>query len=236
VSSERVSVVLPVFAEERTVPEILDRLARLLGPSLHEVRIVLSPRSPAATVEICQAAARARAGVHVSVQRESPGVGYAFRQGIEEAQGDLILLMDSDGEMDVEDVPRLLSTLRDRKADLVVGSRWIPGGGAEGYDGRKLLLNRVYQALFRRLYRTPLHDLTFGFKLGRAQVLKSFHYIAQFQEIGCEVTLRAVRAGYRVEEIPTVWRCRKEGVSTNPLKRNLRYAWTALAVLIQELP
>jgi dolichol-phosphate mannosyltransferase len=230
-TADRVSVVLPVFAEEQTVPQILDRLGELLGPALHEVRIVLSPRSPQATLRICEEAARSRARVHVGVQRQSPGVGFAFRQGIEEAEGDLILLMDSDGEMDVEDAPRMLRTLRERGADLVVGSRWMAGGGAEGYDRRKMVLNRVYQALFRLLYRTHVHDLTFGFKLGRAEVLKSFRYTAQFQEIGCEVTMRALRAGYRVEEIPTVWRCRKEGVSTNPLGRNLRYAWTALAVL-----
>jgi dolichol-phosphate mannosyltransferase len=229
--SERVSVILPVFAEDRTVPEILDRLAALLGPALHEVRVVLSPKSPLGTVMICRDAARARRGIHVSVQKQSPGVGFAFRQGIDEAKGDLLLLMDSDGEMDVEDVPRMLTTLRASGADMVVGSRWIEGGGAEGYDAKKMVLNRAYHALFRTLYRTALHDLTFGFKLGRAAVLKSFRYTSQFQEIGCEVTLRALHAGYRVEEIPTVWRCRKQGVSTNPLKRNLRYAWTALSVL-----
>jgi dolichol-phosphate mannosyltransferase len=222
---------MPVFAEEDSVPELVERLEELIGGELEEILIVLSPRSPEATLKICHTVAAAHAKVKLLTQKQVPGVGFAFRDGIEAARGDWILLMDSDGEMDVEDVPRLITVLRERGADLVVGSRWMKGGGAEGYDARKWVLNRGYQTLFRILYRTRIHDLTFGFKLGRAPVLKSFDYTAQFQEIGCEVTMRALKAGFRVEEIPTIWRARKQGVSTNPLKRNLRYATFALKIL-----
>jgi len=222
---------MPVFAEEDSVPELVGRLEELVGDELLEILIVLSPKSPPKTLEICQAEAAAHPKVKLMTQTQVPGVGFAFRDGIAAARGEWILLMDSDGEMDVEDVPRLITVLRERGADLVVGSRWMKGGGAEGYDARKWILNRGYQTIFRALYRTRIHDLTFGFKLGRAEMLKSFDYVAQFQEIGCEVTMRALKGGYRVEEIPTVWRARKQGVSTNPLKRNLRYATFALKIL-----
>jgi dolichol-phosphate mannosyltransferase len=170
--------------------------------------------------------------VVVGVQRKSPGVGFAFVQGVEEARGTLVLLMDSDGEMDPETVPGMLELLDRTGADLVVGSRWMKGGGAEGYEPLKLVLNRGFQLLFRALYRTRIHDLTFGFKLGRADVLKALPLEAQFQEIGCEVTLRALKAGRRVLEVPTVWRRRKAGASTNPLRRNFRYASLALSILL----
>jgi dolichol-phosphate mannosyltransferase len=222
---------MPVFAEEETVPELVARLETLIGGELHEILIVLSPKSPERTMAICREVAAAHARVKLLVQTQTPGVGFAFRDGIAAATGEWILLMDSDGEMDVEDVPKLMTAMRERGADLVVGSRWMKGGGTEGYDAKKWFLNRGYQTLFRILYRTRIHDLTFGYKLGRARMLKSFDYRAQFQEIGCEVTMRALKAGYRVEEIPTVWRARKQGVSTNPLKRNLRYASFALQIL-----
>jgi dolichol-phosphate mannosyltransferase len=218
------SAVLPVFAEEETVPELVGRLHELVGDRLLEVLVVTSPRSPDRTLEVCREVASRFPRVRTMEQTRSPGVGFAFRDGIEAAAGDLILLMDSDGEMDVEDVPRLLARLESTGADMVVGSRWAKGGGAVGYDPLKLVLNRGYQLLFRALYTTRIHDLTFGFKLARAPLLKSLSLNAQFQEIGCEVTLKALRARWRVEEIPTVWRARKAGVSTNPLSRNLEYA------------
>ena len=230
---ESISVVLPVFAETATVGEIVDRLRDILGPRLFEVLIVTSPRSPAETVAACEAVRAACPDiVRVSVQTRSPGVGFAFRDGVAAARGDWLLLMDSDGEMDPETVRDFLRVADGGGVDLVVGSRWMHGGGAEGYEPGKAVLNRGYHLLFRALFWTSVHDLTFGFKLGRADVLKSLPLTAQFQEIGADVTLCAIRAGYVVREVPTVWRKRKEGVSTNPLKRNVRYATLALRILL----
>lgn len=230
-TSDRVSIVLPAFAEEQTITDLVERMHVLLKDDLEEVLIVLSPKSPAKTVEICQAASRAHpATVKVSVQKQTPGVGFAYREGIALARGALAVLIDSDGEMDVEDIPAMLAKQRSTGADLVVGSRWAKGGGAEGYERLKYVLNRGYQFIFRSLYWTRIHDLTFGYKLGKTEILKSLPLMSQFQEIGCEVTLRTLRAGFKVEEIPTTWRKRKEGVSTNPLGRNMRYAYLALSI------
>lgn len=228
----RISAVLPAFRETETLVDLVGRLRDLLGPDLHEVRIVVSPKSPPETLAACEAAKALFSPVHVMVQSRYPGVGFAYRDGIHAAEGDVVLLMDTDGEFDPVTVPLLLSKWRETGADLVVGSRFAKGGGVEGYPPVKYLLNRGYQLLFRLLYRTRIHDLTFGFKLGRAVVLKSLPLAAQFQEIGAEVTLRSLRAGYRVEEVPTVWRARIAGASTNPLRRNLKYAWLALGILL----
>jgi len=228
----RVSAILPAFRETGTLVELVGRLRDLLGPDLHEVRIVVSPKSPPETRAACETAKTLFSPVHVMVQSRFPGVGFAYREGIDAAEGDLLLLMDTDGEFDPVTVPLLLSKWRETGADLVVGSRFAKGGGVEGYPPVKYLLNRGYQLLFRLLYRTRIHDLTFGYKLGRAEVLKSLPLAAQFQEIGAEVTLRCLKAGYHLEEVPTVWRARTAGASTNPLRRNLKYAWLALWILL----
>lgn len=230
-AGERISVVLPVFAETSTVTEVIDALEASCGDRLLEVLVVLAPRSPDDTVALCRERAARDEKVSVLVQRQSPGVGFAFRDGIEQARGERILLMDSDGEMDSATVPVMVARMDATGADLVVASRWARGGGVEGYEPLKLVLNRGYQLLFRLLYRTRVTDLTFGFKLARAGRLKALPLTAQFQEIGADVTLRAIRARWKVEEVPTVWRKRKEGVSTNPLKRNLRYASLAVQIL-----
>ncbi len=228
----RISAVLPAFHETETLVELVGQLRDLLGPDLHEVRVVVSPKSPPETLAACERARALFSPLHVMVQRRFPGVGFAYREGIAAAEGDLLLLMDTDGEFDPETVPKLLGRWRETGADLVVGSRFAPGGGVEGYDPAKYVLNRTYQLLFRLLYRTRIHDLTFGFKLGRTEVLRSLPLTSQFQEIGAEVTLRCLKGGFRVEEVPTVWRARTAGASTNPLRRNLKYAWLALGILL----
>lgn len=228
----RLSATLPVLAETDAVREVVEGLLRLVGDELHEVVIVISRFSPPESQATCEALATTHTAVKVSEQLEYPGLGFAVRQGIEECTGSHILLMDSDGEMDVETVPSMLHALKAGDLDLVVASRWMEGGGVEGYDSLKYYLNFFYQKLFGALYRTPITDLTLGFKLGRAEVLQGFRWRGQFHEIGCETTLRPIRAGCRVGQVPTVWRCRKQGVSNNSFPRNFRYVGMASSILV----
>lgn len=228
----RVSVVLLIFAEKQTIYDIVSRLGTLIEDSLHEIILLVAASAPADTLAICERAVASSPLVRLSMQKANPGAGLAVRQGIAEATGTHILLMDSDGEMDVETVPRMVAALAQHEADMVVGSRWAKGGGAEGYDRFKYVLNRGYQTLFRVLFRTRIHDLTLGFKLARAEVMKSLPWTSQFHDIGCETTMRVLRAGYLVTEVPTVWRKRTEGASSNPFWRNFKYVRMALSILL----
>jgi dolichol-phosphate mannosyltransferase len=228
----RLSIVLIVFNERESVAELVEGLFERVDDRILEIILLLAPASPPITHEICERLAREHERVRVSLQKENPGAGLAVRQGIAEARGSHILLMDSDGEMDVETVPLMVAAAETPGVDMVVGSRWMRGGGVEGYHRLRGLLNRCYQAIFRVLFRTPVHDLTLGFKLCRADVFQAMPWDSQFHDIGCETTLRPIRAGYRVTEVPTVWRRRKEGSSNNPTFNNLKYVWKALAILI----
>ncbi len=231
-----ISVVLPIYAEKRSVSELVDGLLQLVRPDLHEIILMVAPAAPEETFAICREVEAACDIARLSVQEKTPGLGYAVRQGIDEAQGATILLMDSDGEMDVNTVPLMVAEMKRSGADMVVGSRWVKGGGVEGYDRFKYYLNRGYQLLFRVLYRTRVRDLTLGFKLARAEVMKRQQWDSQFHDIGCETTMRIVRAGHHVTEVPTVWRKRKEGESSNPFRRNFKYVWKALNILIRPKP
>ena len=227
----QLTAVLPVFAELGSVAEIAHGLVERLGTDLHEILIVVAPRAPQATWDICRQIEREIPIARVREQEYNPGLGLGVRQGIAEATGTHILLMDSDGEMDVDTVPLMVAQLRRERADMVVGSRWMKGGGVEGYDPLKYWLNRAYQLLFRMLYRTRVHDLTLGFKLCAADIFKALPWDSQFHDIGCETTMRPIRAGARVTEVPTVWVRRKEGESSNPFRNNFKYVKKALRIL-----
>ena len=105
-----------------------------------------------------------------------------------------------------------------------------------GYDPIKYVLNRGFQVFFRILFRTRIRDLTLGFKLCRADVMKALHFNAQFHDIGCETTLRPVRAGCSIAEVPTTWVCRKGGQSSNPFRNNFIYLWKTLLILTEPIP
>jgi dolichol-phosphate mannosyltransferase len=227
----QISVVLPVFSETRTVQEIVNWLCTHLEPWLLEVVIVISPRSSWESKEVCQELARTDSRVQVFEQQENPGVGRAFREGYERVEGNIILSMDSDGEMELATIPRMIATMAAGNLGLVVGSRWLPGGGFVGYSPAKRWLNWGFQQLFRILFWTRLHDLTYGFKLMRTELVQNISWQAIYQEIGCETTLKLIWLGIPVSEVPTTWRARTEGRSTNNLARNFRYIGMALSIL-----
>ncbi len=193
----RISVVLPVFSETETVRLIADWLRQTLGERLLEIIVVVSPHSSAESRAVCDGLAAEDERIRVFVQKQNPGVGHAFREGYAQVRGNVVLSMDSDNEMELAAIPRMLDKLAEGNHGLVVGARWLRGGGFVGYSRFKRLLNWGFQQLFRWLFWTPLHDLTYGFKVLRAEVVHGIVWEASLHEVGCETTLKPIRARFR---------------------------------------
>lgn len=227
----RISVVMPVNSETGTVRTIVEWLHANLGPRLCEVIIVISPRSSQESKDLCYGLAHSDSLVRVFEQQVNPGVGRAFREGYARVRGNVVLSMDSDGEMELATIPRMIAEMARSNASLVVGSRWLQGGGFVGYSPAKRWLNWGFQQLFRALFRTRLHDLTYGFKLMRAELIRNIAWEATLHEIGCETTLKPIRLGLPVAEVPTTWTARAEGRSSNNFLRNFRYVGMAFSIL-----
>jgi dolichol-phosphate mannosyltransferase len=229
----RISVVMPVFSETDTVRETVAWLATHLDTRLLEIIIIIAPQSTATSRQVCDLLSQQDPRVRVFVQQENPGVGRAFREGYARARGNVVLSMDSDGEMDVNTIPLMLAEMGRGSFGLVVGSRWLPGGGFVGYSRWKYWLNWGFQQLFRLLYFTRIHDLTYGFKLLRAELIHEIEWEATLHEIGCETTLKPIRLGLPVSEVSTCWTARTQGRSTNNFLRNFRYLGMALRILVR---
>jgi len=232
----RISAVVPVYAETEALRRVVAGLVEAADRWLYEVLIVLAPPAPDETRRICARLAGDLAQVRVLEQARFPGLGWAVRQGINEAKGSHILLVDGDGEMDTATVPDLVRALQATGADLAVASRWMAGGRVIGYPRAKYPLTLGFQYAFRPFYRTRIHDLSLGYKLGRAEVLQKIAWRGRFHEIACETTLRPLHLGYQVVEVPTVWRRRGAGSSSNPFRRNFRYVAMAIWILLEQRP
>jgi dolichol-phosphate mannosyltransferase len=227
--------VMPVFSETDALRDTYQGLVAVLGDRLLETVIVMSPRSTEASQAICRQLAEQDPRIRLHVQQENPGVGRAFREGYALVRGNPVLSIDSDGEMDVATVPLMLAAMAKGNYGLVVGSRWAKGGGFVGYGPFKYWLNWGFQRLFRLLYWTKIHDLTYGFKLLRAEVVHGIIW-ESISEVGCETTLKPIWLGVPATEVPTVWRVRAQGESKNKSLNNFRYLKMALKIMVRGVP
>lgn len=208
----RTLVVTPTYNEVDNIRALIDGLRGVL-PEI-EV-LVVDDGSPDGTADRVREADAALGGIHLLERQGKQGLASAyvagFRWGLE-AGADRLVQMDADLSHDPADVPRLLEST----ADLALGSRYVPGGGTEGWPLHRELLSRFGSRYARLWLGLPQRDLTGGFKAWHADVLRrvlerpleSDGYAFQV-----EMTLRAIRLGASVQELPIVFTERVAGNS-----------------------
>jgi dolichol-phosphate mannosyltransferase len=227
----RLSVVVTVFSETFSIRETLEILRRHDRGYIKEIILLVSPRASEEAFAICGECAAKDSRVKVLIQKNNPGIGWAYREGMEAATGNYVALMAADLETEPAAIDRMVDKIVDTNCDGVIANRWLPGGGFTNYDPLKYVLNYIFQNVFRILFWTKLGDLTFGFKILSKKVTDSIKWEGTLHEICIETTVKPIKAGFRVEQVPSVWVGRKEGFSVNPFFRNFRYVRTAFRVL-----
>ncbi|MFY9580543.1 MAG: polyprenol monophosphomannose synthase [Gaiellaceae bacterium] len=179
--------------------------------------LVIDDSSPDGTGEIADRLARELDYVGVLHRERKEGLGPAYLAGFRRALAEgaeLVLEMDCDFSHSPDDVPRLLAGARD--ADLVLGSRYVDGGSIGNWGVVRRLVSAGGSLYARVLLGCPIRDLTGGFKCYRREVLETIDLDAIASKgyaFQIETTYRALRAGFRVQEIPIHFVDREEGGS-----------------------
>ena len=205
----RVVMVLPTYNEVENLDWLVGRL-RAAEPSV-EV-LVVDDNSPDGTGALADGLAAAHPErVGVLHRPDKQGLGRAYIAGFRRALADgadAVIEMDADFSHDPADLPRLLAPVRDGSTDLVLGSRWTPGGGTRNWPLQRQFISRGGSLYARTILGVPIRDLTGGFKCFHRCVLESLPLDAirtsgyGFQ---IELTYLALQAGFRVREIPIVF-------------------------------
>ena len=200
-------IVIPTYNEVDNIPTLFEGLAPV-GARI----IIVDDGSTDGTAEAAEAA-----GAIVIQRGSKQGLASAYVRGMSEALSlglDPIVQMDADLSHQPTDVPRLLNGLQD--ADLVLGSRWVDGGGIENWEAGRLWLSRFGSGYARTLLGLPFQDLTGGFKAWRASTLTDID-LGTIRSEGyafqVETTFRAHRNGARIREVPIVFADRLSGQS-----------------------
>ena len=179
--------------------------------------LIVDDSSPDGTGELADRLAAEAEDVEVLHRATKQGLGPAYVAGFERALAGgaaVIAQMDADLSHDPADLPRLLEALD--HADLVLGSRYVAGGGVAEWGPVRRLISRGGSAYARTLLGVGINDLTGGFKAFRRSVLEAIQ-LETIPSLGysfqVETTYRALRAGFRVVEVPIMFRDRRVGES-----------------------
>jgi dolichol-phosphate mannosyltransferase len=230
-------VCLPTYNER----ENLEAMVAALGDVLPEDGriLVIDDDSPDGTGEIADRLAAERHDVDVVHRERKEGLGPAYLAGFRRALelgADLVMEMDCDFSHDPKDVPRLVEAASD--AHVVLGSRYVPGGGTSNWGLLRRLISRGGSLYAQALLGLRVRDLTGGFKVYRRGVLETIDLDAirsKGYAFQIETTYRAIKAGFRVVEVPIVFVDREVGGSKMSRSIVLEAIWKVPALRLSRL-
>ena len=227
-------VCLPTYNERQN----LERMVRALGDRGVSV-LVIDDNSPDGTGELADRLAAELDHVEVLHRDRKEGLGPAYLAGFKHALADgadLVLEMDADFSHDPADVTRLITWASE--ADVVLGSRYVRGGSIANWGRLRRFISAGGSHYARRLLGVRVHDLTAGFKCFRREVLETLDLDAitsRGYAFQIETTYRALRAGFRVIEVPIAFVDRERGSSKMSRRIMLEAIWKVPALRLRAL-
>jgi len=235
----KVSIILPTFNEVGNIRQLIKTINRQKGLKEYQLEfIVVDDNSPDHTAAVVKALIK-KLPVKLFVRIKQKGLASAILYGIKKSRGQTIVLMDTDFNHQPKDIPRLMMPIINQQADLVIGSRYIKGGGmhvseagAIQFLGSKLgnfFVNKILLGL-------PVKESLSGFVVIKKQTLNNLNLTSIFQGYGdycIRLLYQAYRQGYRLAEIPVVYGKRRYGQSkSNLIKMFFGYFKTAIGLKI----
>jgi dolichol-phosphate mannosyltransferase len=216
-STTRVVVIVPTYNEVDNLEPAVSAI-HAAAPELHI--LVVDDVSPDGTGELADRLAASDPRITVLHHGARAGLGAAYLAGFGVALAagfDILIEMDADGSHPASALPALIARLdAPDHADLVIGSRRVPGGGFVDWPAARRLLSRAGNFYARRALRIRVMDATAGFRAYRAGVLRSLDLAGVESRGYCfqiDMTLRVLDAGYRVAEVPIIFTDRQRGTS-----------------------
>ena len=210
----RALVIVPTYNERENLPVLVEELMGQGGVRV----LVVDDQSPDGTGDVADGLARAHAGrVDVMHRTGVRGLGRSYIDGI--ARGlreavDVICQMDADLSHDPRQLPALMAAAA--QADVVIGSRYVPGGGIRNWPRRRLLLSRLANFYIRQITRLQARDCTSGYRCWRREALAAMpldRFISDGYSFLVEMLFVAAGHGLRIAEVPITFVERRQGES-----------------------
>ena len=224
----KIWVVTPTYNEKENLPILAERIFALKIPNLH--LMVVDDNAPDGTGKVADEL-RTKYPVTVIHREKKSGLGKAYVQGFQSlpSEAEIVIQMDADLSHDPAVIPKMLEKIHD--CDLVLGSRYIPGGKIENWDFGRQLISKFGNLYARLVLGLPYRDLTGGFKCWRKDFLKKMN-LEKLSSVGynfqIETTYSAHKLGAKICEVPITFTERKSGSSKFNLGIILESFWRVL--------
>ncbi len=233
----RALVILPTYNEAENV---LPLAREILAADDRLEILVVDDNSPDGTGDLVEGAGRKDPRIHLVRRPAKLGLGTAYLEGFRfglDRGYDLVLTMDCDGSHHPRHLPAILAAIED--ADLVIGSRYVRGGGIVNWAWYRRALSRFANFYARSLLRLPVRDCTGGYRCYRRKVLKTvrpFEIRSSGYSFLEEMVWRTDRCGFRIVEVPILFEDRTRGDSKIDSSEIYRAAWHVLRAALRPPP
>lgn len=232
----KLSIILPTYNESGNIAKLIRKIS--LQEELKKIKLeflVVDDNSKDDTQSAIKKLIAKKYPIKLIIRKKERGLASAILAGINQAQGDYIVIMDSDFNHRPEDIYRLLQPIQKQKVDLVIGSRYIPGGGMHLTEASRLQYQLSKWGNFivnRLMLNLPVHESLSGFIAVKKTVLDKLNLTQIFIGYG-EYCIRLLfycqKMGFKLAEVPVMYGLRQYGISKSSLKRMVYfYLKTAL--------
>ena len=225
IKNYKLSIIIPVLNESVSLIETVKVvLATCNKDDLAEIIIVVAQSANtdclAAVEEVCGLDKDIN---FITFAQKEPGFGKAALEALKKITGNHLVGLAADGDTDPYLVHKMIEVSKKKPQAIILASRWMKGGGFEGYGVFEKFLNKIFNLMLQILFWTKMSDLTYGYRLVPMNLLHSVKIDSPGLSLGFETNLRMLRLGYEFEQIPAVWRVRKEGESSNSFFNKVGY-------------
>jgi len=220
----KVSIIVPAYNEEDNLPVLIKKLDEL-NLKLKNIEIILvDDNSTDSTPKVCDLLAKKYQNIRVLHRKNKRGMGNALKDGTKIASGEIIVWVMADLSDDISVIPLFIEKI-EHGADMVFGSRYMRGGSAGDLSRLKKFVSSGFTFLSRLFIGVKVHDITNAFRAFKKEIFNEVEPRSSDFAISPEFALKVHLAGYKLDEVPTVYTSRKKGKATfSLLKMSFRYA------------
>ena len=234
----KLSVVIPAYNEAENLPKTIGEIYdELVKENIEHEILVSNDNSEDNTAEVIEKLERKYPTMRHVFNSHPNGYGYAVRRGLENFNGDCVVITMADLSDDPKDIVKYYRKMQETGCDMVFGSRWMKGAKVVDYPKKKLWLNRLVNNCIRFMFFFKYNDVTNGFKLfSKATIDGLKPFISGQFSFALELPLKAIVRGYSYEVVPNNWYNREVGESNLKIGKMMkRYLFVLLNCLNERL-